>query len=153
MRSARALFAALLIAAAPAAHAKPKAHNSPAAAQKKALAPQKTAPAPAPAEPPAPPYDAELTRLAEILGALSYLRDLCGAGDGEDWRKMMAQLRDAEAPTGTRRLTMTAAFNRGFDGYELTYRACTPNARLVVARYLDEAQTLARDVAARYGNP
>ena len=48
---------------------------------------------------------------------------------------------------------LTAAFNRGFRGYETTYRACTPNARLVIARYLDEAESLSREVASRYGNP
>ena len=104
-------------------------------------------------EPPPPPYDAQIQRLAEVLGGLSFLRDLCGEGDGDDWRGKMAQLRDADAPTGTRRQRLTAAFNRGFRGYELTYRVCTPNARLVIARYLDEAESLSREVASRYGNP
>jgi uncharacterized protein (TIGR02301 family) len=106
-----------------------------------------------PQEPPPPPYDAQMQRLAEVLGGLSFLRDLCGDGDGDDWRGKMAQLRDADAPAGTRRQRLTAAFNRGFRSYELTYRVCTPNARLVIARYLDEAERLSRDVASRYGNP
>ena len=106
-----------------------------------------------PPEPPPPPYDAQIQRLAEVLGGLSFLRDLCGDGDGDDWRGKMAQLRDADAPSGTRRQRLTAAFNRGFRGYELTYRVCTPNARLVIARHLGEAEGLARDVASRYGNP
>jgi uncharacterized protein (TIGR02301 family) len=110
-------------------------------------------PPPEPPEPPPPPYDAEVQRLAEVLGGLSFLRDLCGEGDGGDWRDKMAQLRDADAPSGARRLRLTAAFNRGFHGYELTYRVCTPNARLVIARYLDEAESLSREVASRYGNP
>jgi len=42
------------------------------------------------------------------------------------------------------------AFNRGFRDYELTYRACTPIARDVVARFLDEASRIAKDVANRY---
>jgi uncharacterized protein (TIGR02301 family) len=106
-----------------------------------------------PAEPPPPPYDAQVQRLAEVLGGLSFLRDLCDEGDGDDWRGKMAQLRDSDAPSGPRRQRLTAAFNRGFHGYELTYRVCTPNARLVIARYLDEAENLSRDVASRYGNP
>ncbi|HYA80020.1 MAG TPA: TIGR02301 family protein [Methylocystis sp.] len=110
------------------------------------------APAEAPTGP-AAPYDAKLQRLSELLGGLAYLRDLCGFKDGEDWRKMMARLREAETPSGARRQRLTAAFNRGFGGYELTYRACTPNARLVVDRYLAEAEGLAREVASRYGNP
>ena len=114
------------------------------------------APAKPPAEPPEPPpapYDAQIQRLAEVLGGLSFLRDLCGDGDGDDWRGKMAQLRDADAASGPRRQRLTAAFNRGFRGYELTYRVCTPNARLVIARYLDEAESLSHEVASRYGNP
>ncbi len=106
-----------------------------------------------PSEPPPAPYDAQIQRLAEVLGGLSFLRDLCGEGDGDDWRGKMAQLRDADAPAGARRQRLTAAFNRGFRGYELTYRVCTPNARLVIARYLDEAESLSHEVASRYGNP
>ncbi len=106
-----------------------------------------------PSEPPPPPYDAQIQRLAEVLGGLSFLRDLCGEGDGDDWRGKMAQLRDADTPAGARRQRLTAAFNRGFRGYELTYRVCTPNARLVIARYLDEAESLSHEVASRYGNP
>jgi uncharacterized protein (TIGR02301 family) len=106
-----------------------------------------------PAEPPPPPYDAQIQRLAEVLGGLSFLRDLCGEGDGDDWRGKMAQLRDSDAPAGARRQRLTAAFNRGFRGYELTYRVCTPNARLVIARYLDEAESLSHEVASRYANP
>ena len=31
--------------------------------------------------------------------------------------------------------------------------AFTPNARLVIARYLDEAESLSHEVASRYANP
>ena len=106
-----------------------------------------------PSEPPPAPYEAQIQRLAEVMGGLSFLRDLCGEGDGDDWRGKMAQLRDADAAAGLRRQRLTAAFNRGFRGYELTYRVCTPNARLVIARYLDEAESLSHEVATRYGNP
>ncbi|HXY59097.1 MAG TPA: TIGR02301 family protein [Methylocystis sp.] len=132
----------------------PRAHETPRGAKKREAGPPQKAGAPAaPAEAPPAPYDAKLQRLSELLGGLAYLRDLCGFNDGEDWRKMMARLREAETSSGARRQRLTAAFNRGFGGYELTYRACTPNARLVVDRYLAEAEGLAREVASRYGNP
>ena len=100
---------------------------------------------------PAAPYEAQTLRLSEILGGLAFLRDLCAAGDGDDWRSKMAALLDAEAPTGPRRDKYVSAFNRGFRGYELTYRSCTPNARAAIARYLDEASRIAADLAYRYG--
>lgn len=98
-----------------------------------------------------PPYEPQLLRLAEIMGALSYLRDLCGAADGQLWRNKMAALLDAEAQSVSRKERMAGAFNRGFRGFETIYRTCTPNAELVISRYLDEGGKLARDVQNRYG--
>src|SRR5688572_33237160 len=34
----------------------------------------------------AAPFDGDLARLSEILGALHYLRGLCGAKEGQKWR-------------------------------------------------------------------
>ena len=107
--------------------------------------------APARAQPPAP-FDANLQRLAEIMGALHYLRGLCGANDGQRWRTEVQALIDAEAPTGERRTRMIASFNRGYRGFQQTYRSCTPAADLVIRRYLEEGARIAREVTARYGN-
>jgi uncharacterized protein (TIGR02301 family) len=115
-----------------------------------------SSPAPAPAladvpEGPPPPYEPQLLRLSEILGALSYLRDICSARDGDAWRGKMSTLLDAEAKTQTRRERLAGAFNRGFRGYEVIYRTCTPNAETVIARYLAEGGRIARDINYRYG--
>lgn len=112
--------------------------------------PQKTE-APAPPPDAARPYDPQLARLAEIVGALAFLRDLCKAGDGDDWRDRMTALLDADAPNGARRQKLIGAFNRGFRGFELTYRACTPNAEAAVSRYLAEADHITNDIAYRFG--
>jgi uncharacterized protein (TIGR02301 family) len=100
----------------------------------------------------AAPFDGNLQRLAEILGALHYLRQICGANEGLKWRNEMQALVDAEAPTGDRRARMIAAFNRGFRGFQQTYRTCTPAADLVIRRYLEEGSKIAREVTARYAN-
>jgi uncharacterized protein (TIGR02301 family) len=47
---------------------------------------------------------------------------------------------------------MIASFNRGYQGYQQTYRTCTPAADLVIRRYLEEGSKLAREMTARYGN-
>jgi uncharacterized protein (TIGR02301 family) len=98
------------------------------------------------------PYETEIVRLAEILGALHYLRDLCGAREGALWRNEMQALLDAEAPSGERRDRLTASFNRGYRGFQQTYRTCTPAADLSIRRYLEEGSKIARDITARYGN-
>ena len=98
------------------------------------------------------PFDGDLMRLAEILGALHYLRGICGANEGQKWRNQMQALVDAEAPTGDRRTRMVASFNRGFRIFQQSYRTCTPAADLVIRRYLDEGSKIAREVTARYAN-
>lgn len=96
--------------------------------------------------------DADLARLAEILGALHYLRAICGANEGEKWRKEMQALIDAEATAGERRGKLVAGFNRGYRGFQQTYRACTPAADLAIRRYLREGAKISRDITARYAN-
>ena len=108
------------------------------------------APAPAP-EPPPPPYEPQLLRLAELMGALAYLRELCGAHDADAYRAKMANLLEAEAKSEQRKEGLAGAYNRGFGEYGLFYRSCTPAAREIIGRYLDEAAKISADVANRYG--
>jgi uncharacterized protein (TIGR02301 family) len=98
------------------------------------------------------PFDKNLQRLAEILGALHYLRPLCGSNEGQKWRQQVQSLIAAETPTGERRDRMVASFNRGFRGFQQTYRSCTPAADYAIRRYLDEGAKIARDITARYAN-
>jgi uncharacterized protein (TIGR02301 family) len=98
------------------------------------------------------PYEADMQRLAEILGALHYLRTLCGANEGQTWRSEMQALIDADAPGGDRRDRLIGSFNRGYRGFQQTYRTCTPAANLAIRRYLDEGAKIARDITARYAN-
>ena len=105
----------------------------------------------APAAEPPPPYEPQLLRLAEIIGALAYLRDLCGAHDADAYRAKMASLLEIEAKSQTRKESLAGAYNRGFRGYELSYRVCTPAAREIIARFLDETARISTDLANRYG--
>jgi len=112
-------------------------------------------PAAAPEPPPAaetpPPYEPQLLRLAELMGALAYLRDLCGAHDADVYRAKMASLLEVEAKSEARKEGLAGAYNRGFGEYGLFYRACTPAAKEIIARFLDEAARISADVANRYG--
>jgi uncharacterized protein (TIGR02301 family) len=99
--------------------------------------------APGPAAP--TPYDPDLQRLAEILGALHYLRGICGSNEGQKWRNEAQVLIDAEAPSGDRHDQMVQSFNR-------SYRTCTPAAGLVIRRYVQEGAKIARDITAHYAN-
>src|SRR6201984_2929578 len=108
---ARVLYVVLIVLATSAAHAQPSAGGRPA-------------------------YEADLQRLSEILGALHYLRDICGAREGQAWRNEMQALLDAEAPSGERKERLTASFTRGSRGFQQSYRPCTPAADFAIRRYL-----------------
>ena len=98
------------------------------------------------------PFDGDLERLSEILGALHYLRGICGSNEGSKWRNEMQALIDAETPSGDRRTRMIAGFNRGYNGFQQTYRTCTPAATVAIRRYLQEGAKISRDLTARYAN-
>ena len=100
----------------------------------------------------AAPFDGELARLSEILGTLHYLRAVCGSNEGARWRTEMQALIDAETPSGDRRARMIASFNRGYNGFQQTYRTCTPAASIAIRRYIEEGTKISRDLTARYAN-
>jgi uncharacterized protein (TIGR02301 family) len=122
-----------------------------AAAEAPAAPPTPPATPPPAAEPAPPPYEPQLLRLSEIMGALAYLRDVCGAHDADAFHAKMSALLSAEATTDARKERLAGAYNHGFQGYALTYRGCTPAAHVVIARFLDEAAKIAKDLAGRYG--
>lgn len=97
-------------------------------------------------------YEADLIHLSEILGALHYLRPLCGGTEQGQWRVEMQALIDSAALPGDKRALLVTSFNRGYNSYEQTYRTCTPAARVAIQRFLDEGARLSRDIALRYGN-
>jgi uncharacterized protein (TIGR02301 family) len=89
------------------------------------------------------PYDDRLMRLSEILGAVHYLRELCGANDGQFWRDRMKELMDAEGSTALRRAKLTRSFNSGYRSYSRTYNSCTPSAQTAISRFLAEGSEIA----------
>src|SRR5947207_1702676 len=116
---------------------------------------QTAAPPKAPV-PPAPPpqtvpYDADLLRLTEIMGALHFLVQLCEGQGTSQWRDQMAGLLDAEQPDDQRRARLIDRFNRGFESYRSVYRTCTDSARLAITRYEAEGSAIANDIGTRYG--
>ena len=102
-------------------------------------------------EEPPPPYEPELQKLAEILGALSYLDELCSKKPADNWREQMKALIDAEAKTAARKEQLAGSYNRGFRDYERSYHLCTQNARFVIARFSAEGGKIAHEVVSRYG--
>lgn len=150
------LVSALAILPVAAQQRGPRPAAPPAAPSAAAPAP---APAPAPPEPPAPAYEPQLLQLAEILGALTFLSDLCRDGvspeaaqASEMWRTKMRELIDVETTTTGQKERYAGAFNRGFLGYQTTYRACTASGRLALQRLTADGVQLAHELSSRFGS-
>src|SRR5919107_1714527 len=145
------MIAALVVALAVTSANAQQSRGAQPAARGAPAAPAKPAEPPPPPEPPAPPYEKELLRLSEIVGSLAFLRSLCASTDAAEWPKRMQALLESEGTTPARRERLAGAYNRGYRGYALTYRTCTPSATEATARYLKEGETLSRNLAGRYG--
>ena len=102
--------------------------------------------APAHAAPDAKPYDDKLMRISEILGAIHYLRELCGANEGQYWRERMRELMDAEGSSALRRARLSRAFNQGYRSYSRTYNTCSPSAQTAITRFITEGAQLSDGV-------
>jgi uncharacterized protein (TIGR02301 family) len=102
------------------------------------------------ASPDSKPYDDRLFRLSEILGAVHYLRELCGGEEGQQWRERMADLVQSEGSTALRKAKLTRSFNKGYQSYSRTYNTCSPSAQNAINRFIAEgaqiADTLVRSV-------
>jgi uncharacterized protein (TIGR02301 family) len=97
------------------------------------------------------PFEQPLMRLAEVLGSLHYLRNLCGE-TGNQWRDEMEQLLASENAQAERRARFIASFNRGYRSFDGVYVSCTASATEAISRYMREGEALTRDIATRYGN-
>jgi uncharacterized protein (TIGR02301 family) len=105
----------------------------------------------APVTPPRPgdikPYDEKLLRLTEILGAVHYLRELCGQNDGQRWRDRMREILEADGGSALRRAMLTRSFNKGYRDFGRTYQSCTPTAQTAISRFLAEGAQIADGLA------
>jgi uncharacterized protein (TIGR02301 family) len=145
MRRIAALALALALAAPPALG------QSRTAAPRAAPKPPEKEAAPAPPPDLPTPYDRDLMRLSEIVGALAFLRELCASPDAPEWKARMNALIEAEGTTPGRRERLAGAYNRGFRGYALTYRVCTPAAVEASSRFVAEGERLSQSLAGRFG--
>ena len=111
-----------------------------------------TQPAPRPT-PLANPQERPLTELAEALGALAFLSQLCSpAADPNPWRARMETLLKAEGESSGAQEKMIGAFNAGFQDYSTTYRQCTDAARTAERVLTRDAARHARDIERRFGS-
>ena len=81
-------------------------------------------------------------RLAEILGAMHHLQQLCKAYDDQTWRKQMIVLMRAEGARGIKHTRLVASFNRGYRQAQDVYDSCSKPANTKIDTYTIEGARL-----------
>jgi uncharacterized protein (TIGR02301 family) len=106
-----------------------------------------------PAETTATPYDKQINRLSEILGTVTYLRNLCAEQPEPQWRAAMEKLLTFDAGSEpARKEQLTAAYNRGYRAFGALHTLCTDAARTTEREYRAEGATLIKEMTNRFGN-
>lgn len=98
-----------------------------------------------------PPYAGEMERLAEVLGSLQFLTELC-EDSAAPWRDQMAELLSLAGSDDAWRARLTDRFNLGYSSFAAVYRNCTDAALLAIAHYREEGAAITADIATRYGS-
>ncbi|EJF81923.1 TIGR02301 family protein [Bartonella doshiae] len=98
-----------------------------------------------------PPYETKLLRLAEILGSLHYLQNLCKAPT-KQWYDYMVALIEAEQPMPQRRAYFYEAFNEAYRSFSENYHHCTQSAIEATQRYIIEGKTLSESLLIPFNN-
>ena len=87
------------------------------------------------------PFDAGLMRLAEVLGSLHFLRNLCGE-KGDAWRGVMEKLLEAENPdAGARARNSSPASTAATAPSRAPTRAAPPRPTEAIGRYMKEGES------------
>ncbi|GAA5103770.1 TIGR02301 family protein [Bartonella jaculi] len=97
------------------------------------------------------PYDRKLLRLAEILGSLHSLQNLCGPPTNQ-WYNHMTVLIEAENPNPRRRAYFYEAFNEAYRAFSENYHHCTPSAIEANQRYVKEGRVLSESLIMNLNN-
>ena len=90
---------------------------------------------------------AKAVHLAEILGAVHHLRDICGANEGQLWRNKMIEMIGVLAPSDADRQRLVKSFNDSFYRYRNTYPACTSTAARQGDKLMQDGRRLAEELA------
>ena len=99
-----------------------------------------------------PPFASELERLAEIMGSLQFLTELC-AEEEQPWRAEMTALIAAAEGTEAWRMRVADRYNLGYTSFAAIYRDCTPAAIEAISRYRQRGAILAEEIAQQFGSP
>lgn len=98
-----------------------------------------------------PPYENQMIQLAQTLGSLHYLSNLCGTKTTL-WRDQMNTLLTTEKADAARRKVLISGFNNSYQSYADNYNQCTDQALKAIERFKIQGEKLSDGLIAHYGN-
>lgn len=100
-----------------------------------------------------PPYEERLHRVAELVGSLHYITNLCGTASNDQFRIRMQEFIEVETQNEPlRRKLLIAKYNKGYRAFASVYTACTDSAKRVEVNYRSEGKLLIDELLSRYSN-
>lgn len=88
-----------------------------------------------------------LVRLAEILGSVHHLREICGADEGAMWRNKMIDMMNVASLDAEARQRMISHFNDAYYQARSTFPECSTPAAAKSNALLEEGRRLAASLA------
>lgn len=98
-----------------------------------------------------PPYAPAMEELAEIMGSLQFLAELC-EDDPAPWRAETEDMIALAEADEAWRIRLSDRFNLGYSSFAAAYRSCTESARAAIDHYRFLGAELAADIAKAFGN-
>ncbi len=92
-------------------------------------------------------FENGLMRLAEILGSIHHLRNICGANDGPLWRNKMIDMMNVAELSAPDRKKIISHFNDAFYSARTRYPDCTTDAARRANLLFNEGHRLAKKLA------
>ena len=96
-----------------------------------------------------PPYQPQMERLVNILGALYFLQPLCEISRN-NWLDEAKELIALEKATKDREQRLYGSFNEGYQSFARIYTNCTPAAKNIMMLYLSEGKTLSKYIHTKF---
>ncbi len=93
-------------------------------------------------------YWADVLRVAEILGSVHYMRDLCDGSEGQVWREKMRELLKATEPDEQTRELLVGHFNSAYHKARIAHGRCSGKTVTEINRLLDEGAKLSARLSA-----
>ncbi|MFP3944804.1 MAG: TIGR02301 family protein [Alphaproteobacteria bacterium] len=92
-------------------------------------------------------FGQQIQELAEILGRVHYMRNLCVGNEDMVWRDAMMELLRLEEPSRAERKEMTRRFNEGYHAARDRFPECDAKARHEMKRLSSDGARLSSRLA------